>query len=97
MLAPRNACLCRRPTQGGCASGELAAHAAASVSGTFAVRCRFAVLNDFEAIGYGVPVVPKEDLLVLHNAPVQLKVLPPPAGRVPALPLPKDRGATCTL
>ena len=41
------------------------------------VLCRFAVLNDFEAIGYGVPVVPPEDLVVLHDAPVQPKVLPP--------------------
>ena len=35
---------------------------------------RFAVLNDFEAIGYGVPVVPPADLLVLHDAPLQPKV-----------------------
>ena len=38
--------------------------------------CRFAVLNDFEAIGYGVPVVPEEDLVVLHDAPVSPKVGP---------------------
>ena len=38
------------------------------------VCCRFAVLNDFEAIGYGVPVVPEEDLVVLHDAPVSPKV-----------------------
>jgi len=34
------------------------------------------VLNDFEAIGYGVPVVPEEDLVVLHDAPVSPKVTP---------------------
>ena len=34
------------------------------------------MLNDFEAIGYGVPVVPEGDLLVLHDAPVQPQVLP---------------------
>jgi len=32
------------------------------------------VLNDFEAIGYGVPVVPEADLVVLHDAPVSPKV-----------------------
>ena len=32
------------------------------------------MLNDFEAIGYGVPVVPQEDLVVLHDAPVSPKV-----------------------
>lgn len=31
---------------------------------------RFAVLNDFAAVGYGVSVVPPEDLLVLNDAPV---------------------------
>mmetsp|Transcript_10510 Transcript_10510/g.31649 ORF Transcript_10510/g.31649 Transcript_10510/m.31649 type:complete len:433 (+) Transcript_10510:255-1553(+) len=30
----------------------------------------FAVLNDFAAVGYGVSVVPPEDLLVLNDAPV---------------------------
>lgn len=30
----------------------------------------FAVLNDFAAVGYGVPAVPPEDLLVLNDAPV---------------------------
>ena len=44
-----------------------------------ACRCgRFAVLNDFEAVGYGVPVVPPEDLVVLHDAPVSPKVKPTP-------------------
>lgn len=43
------------------------------MAGAPALR-RFAVLNDFEAIGYGVPVVPPEDLVVLHDAPVQPKV-----------------------
>jgi glucokinase len=44
---------------------------------THAYACgRFAVLNDFEAIGYGVPVVPKEDLVVLHDAPVCPKASP---------------------
>ena len=36
--------------------------------------CRFAVLNDFEAVGYGVSVVPDSDLLVLNDAPVDPKV-----------------------
>ena len=47
---------------------------AQSMSLRSSICCRFAVLNDFEAIGYGVPVVPREDLVVLHDAPVSPKV-----------------------
>lgn len=33
----------------------------------------YAVLNDFEAVGYGITVVPQDDLVVLHDAPVAPK------------------------
>ena len=36
--------------------------------------CRMAVLNDFEACGYGVPALQPEDLLVLNNVPAREKV-----------------------
>lgn len=36
---------------------------------------RFAVLNDFAAVGYGVPAVPADDLLTLNDAPVAPEVL----------------------
>lgn len=35
---------------------------------------RFAVLNDFEANGYGVPTLTHDDLLVLHDVPPVDKV-----------------------
>lgn len=31
---------------------------------------RFAVLNDFEAVGYGVSVVPESDTIALNDTPV---------------------------
>lgn len=31
---------------------------------------RTAVLNDFEAVGYGIPALAAEDLVVLNDAPV---------------------------
>ncbi len=36
--------------------------------------CRMAVLNDFEACGYGVPALQPEDLLVLNDVPARQKV-----------------------
>lgn len=36
---------------------------------------RFAVLNDFAAVGYGVPAVPADDLVALNDAPVAPEVL----------------------
>ena len=33
-------------------------------------NCSFAVLNDFEAVGYGVSVVPEEDTVVLNDAAI---------------------------
>ena len=38
--------------------------------------CRMAVLNDFEACGYGVPALQPEDLLVLNDVPARQKVSP---------------------
>ena len=38
--------------------------------------CRVAVLNDFEANGYGVPALAPEDLIVLNDVPPAPKVLP---------------------
>lgn len=38
------------------------------------VACRMAVLNDFEACGYGVPALQAEDLLVLNDVPARHKV-----------------------
>ena len=35
-----------------------------------------AVLNDFEACGYGVPALQPEDLLVLNDVPARQKVSP---------------------
>ena len=35
-----------------------------------------AVLNDFEACGYGVPALRPEDLLVLNDVPARRKVRP---------------------
>lgn len=35
-----------------------------------------AVLNDFEACGYGVPALGPEDLLVLNNVPARDKASP---------------------
>lgn len=35
-----------------------------------------AVLNDFEACGYGVPALQPEDLLVLNDVPAREKVRP---------------------
>lgn len=35
-----------------------------------------AVLNDFEACGYGVPALRPEDLLVLNDVPARRKVSP---------------------
>jgi hypothetical protein len=34
------------------------------------LNCSFAVLNDFEAVGYGVSVVPEEDTVVLNDAAI---------------------------
>ena len=36
--------------------------------------CRMAVLNDFEACGYGVPALQPEDLLMLNDVPARQKV-----------------------
>ena len=41
------------------------------------VLSRMAVLNDFEACGYGVPALQAEDLFVLNDVPARQKVLPP--------------------
>ncbi len=38
------------------------------------IACRMAVLNDFEACGYGVPALQPEDLLVLNDVPARRKV-----------------------
>ena len=35
-----------------------------------------AVLNDFEACGYGVPALQSQDLLVLNDVPARNKVSP---------------------
>ena len=35
-----------------------------------------AVLNDFEACGYGVPALQPEDLLILNDVPARQKVSP---------------------
>lgn len=36
--------------------------------------CRVAVLNDFEACGYGVPVLKESDVLVLNDVPARQQV-----------------------
>ena len=45
-----------------------------AVLSDFECRCRMAVLNDFEACGYGVPALQEEDLLVLNDVPARPKV-----------------------
>ena len=37
-------------------------------------HCRMAVLNDFEACGYGVPALQPEDLHILNDVPARPKV-----------------------
>lgn len=44
---------------------------AAEVESEFGIRST--VLNDFEAVGYGVPVLTENDLLVLHDVPAEDK------------------------
>jgi hypothetical protein len=54
---------------------------------------KFAILNDFEANGYGVPTLTTEDLLPINDVPSTDKV-PPPSPymyTVPALCLPESR------
>lgn len=34
-----------------------------------------AVINDFEAVGYGIPVLEDKDLLVLNDVPAEDKVI----------------------
>lgn len=36
--------------------------------------CRVALLNDFEAVGYGIPVLGPHDVVPLNDVPVQPKV-----------------------
>lgn len=50
---------------------------ASLVSSMQSVLSRMAVLNDFEACGYGVPALQAEDLFVLNDVPARQKVLPP--------------------
>lgn len=38
------------------------------------VYLRVALLNDFEAVGYGIPALQPEDLVVINDVPVQDKV-----------------------
>ena len=45
---------------------------AAEVEKAFGIRC--AVLNDFEAVGYGVPVLTDNDLILLNDVPAEDKV-----------------------
>lgn len=40
---------------------------------------RFAILNDFEAVGYGIPAVAETDVVVLNDAPIVPNVCPPSA------------------
>ena len=42
---------------------------AAEVTARFGIRAR--VLNDFEAVGYGVPALARRDLLPLHDVPAE--------------------------
>ena len=35
---------------------------------------RVALVNDFEALGYGIPLLDQSDLVVLNDVPVQEKV-----------------------
>lgn len=37
---------------------------------------RFAILNDFEAVGYGIPAVAETDIVVLNDAPIVPNVCP---------------------
>lgn len=39
-------------------------------------RCRFAILNDFEANGYGVPTLTSDDVIPLNDVPSLPKVEP---------------------
>ncbi len=43
---------------------------------TIVVSLRVALLNDFEAVGYGIPALQPEDLVVINDVPVQDKVGP---------------------
>lgn len=44
----------------------------AEVESKFGIRAE--VLNDFEAVGYGVPVLTDNDLVVLNDVPAEDKV-----------------------
>ena len=45
---------------------------------------RVAILNDFEAVGYGVPVLTDNDLVVLNDVPAEDKARNQPAPIEPA-------------
>ena len=41
--------------------------------------CRVEVLNDFEAVGYGVPELRDNDIITLHDVPAHPKVIYKPS------------------